>query len=774
MITLSRAEAWTHQAPTQTALDALQHLRWSVFPLDEQKRPPPLAQVHAADTPRRLAWKTYQSRLPTVQELTTWQQRYAPRAYAVITGALSGLVVLDFDGEQGVRTMHALDLHPHVRTGSGGYHVYFQHPGWAVPTLNGKSKRALGARWPGLDIRGDGGYAAFCGRNQNGPYQWLREPLPDALDELAADVRAFLGLLPAPAPPAAGPAGAAQQTILTPHERPEVAAHLLEQALRAVTEQMMGRNDAGFWLACQLRDQDYSHQEAHAWLLAYARRVPRTNSKGQQEPYTQEEAMASVRSAYQHPPRKRTQATAQTQGAAGSPPGTGLVQQTPEPADDLPEIIVGSEQLREVTDAALHALLRQEREQPTLFLQSARLVRVGRNEVSRPLITPMGVAEIKEMLTHAANFYRLRKAGLEGSSVKVPTSPPKEIAEQILARQTQQPYLPFPPLVGVVETPVLRPDGTILDTPGYDAATGLYYMPVGGMERCSIAADPSQQQCEAALALLKETIGEFPYAEKADFANALGLLLTPLVRPAIARHVPLALLDAPKPGTGKGLYADVVALIATGESVAVLIAPDNDEEWDKRITAMLLQGRSLICIDNLPAGRLQSAKLEAVLTADLYEGRMLGQSTMVKMPHRATWMATGNNITLGGDLPRRCYRIRLDPKVSQPWMRKGFRHEDLAGWVLQHRAELISALLTLARAWYVAGQPVDESLPTLGTFTPWVKIIGSILHHAGVEGFLANLHHLYEEADDESGQWEAFLEVWFALFTHKGRVCLSG
>lgn len=441
---------------------------------------------------------------------------------------------------------------------------------------------------------------------------------------------------------------------------------------------------------------------------------------------------------------------------ASAPPTTGSL----EPPGDLPEIFINSEQLREMVDQAVAAIMQQERHSPSLFLQSARLVRVGRNELGRPLLAQMGVAELKEMLTHAANFYRLKKVpGSDGGYEKVPVSPPNELAEQILARQTQEPYLPFPALEGIVETPVFRRDGSLLHRPGYDTATHLYYTPHSGMEACRVSQRPTHQEREQALALLWSAIGEFPYVSEADKANALGLLLTPLLRPAIKRHVPLALLDAPKQGTGKGLLSDVVSLIATGESAAILTFSDRDEEVQKAITALLLEGTTMITIDNI-AGRLQSKHLDAVLTSDTWRGRILGVSKMTSVPQRATWIATGNNIRLGGDLGRRCYRIRLDAKVSRPFMRKGFTHSDLAAWVVEHRTDLVSALLTLARAWFVAGKPQDANLPSLATFTGWVQLVGGILAHAGVSGFLSNLEQLYEEADEENTQWEAFLRTW--------------
>ena len=101
---------------------------------------------------------------------------------------------------KGARLLRQLGLAPHVRTGSGGYHIYFAHPGWPVKTLNGKSASELGHRWPGLDIRADGGYAAFCGHNTRGRYEWLRLPLLEPTEKLPDDLRRALGLLHAPGP----------------------------------------------------------------------------------------------------------------------------------------------------------------------------------------------------------------------------------------------------------------------------------------------------------------------------------------------------------------------------------------------------------------------------------------------------------------------------------------------------------------------------------------------------------------------------------------------
>ncbi len=77
---------------------------------------------------------------------------------AVRTGAVSGIVVLDVDGDDGFESLHRLarEHGPLPRTASvktprGGQHFYFAHPGGTVPC-------SVGNLGPGLDVRGDGGY----------------------------------------------------------------------------------------------------------------------------------------------------------------------------------------------------------------------------------------------------------------------------------------------------------------------------------------------------------------------------------------------------------------------------------------------------------------------------------------------------------------------------------------------------------------------------------------------------------------------------------------
>jgi hypothetical protein len=93
-------------------------------------------------------------------QVETWWSRWPAANVGIRTGAASGLVVVDVDPdhdgeasiERLIKSHGALPDGRVVRTGSGGRHLYFRHPGGLVRNDAG---RRLG---PGLDIRGDGGY----------------------------------------------------------------------------------------------------------------------------------------------------------------------------------------------------------------------------------------------------------------------------------------------------------------------------------------------------------------------------------------------------------------------------------------------------------------------------------------------------------------------------------------------------------------------------------------------------------------------------------------
>lgn len=418
------------------------------------------------------------------------------------------------------------------------------------------------------------------------------------------------------------------------------------------------------------------------------------------------------------------------------------------PPTPLPLIQVTDRQLSDIADDAI-AALRSSNDPPELYLRSGRMVRVVRDETGWPAVADVSSDAIRGRLARVARW---------AGSKNRPVHPPMAVAQTILA----EPKLPLPGLEAICQTPTLRPDGTVLATPGYDTITRLVYAPPNGLAVPPVPPEPTEDECRAARARLDEVLADFPFVDQASYANLLALWLTPVIRGAITGPVPLAVIDAPSPGTGKSLLVETVAICVTGRATFIT-APGDEDEWRKRLTALILGGSSIVAIDNIPR-RLASDQLSAVLTTDWWEDRELGGNKIIRVKQRATWIATGNNIQLGGDLPRRCYWIRLDAKVSRPWERDRFAIPNLRRHVGDHRGDLLAALLTLARSWVAAGQPRPAERPKLGSFESWLDWTGGILAHAGISGFLGNQEQLYEESDEDGPVWEAFLRAWYRCF----------
>lgn len=260
--------------------------------------------------------------------------------------------------------------------------------------------------------------------------------------------------------------------------------------------------------------------------------------------------------------------------------------------------------------------------------------------------------------------------------------------------------------------------------------------------------------------LLDEWLRDFPFVDTASRAHAVAAPLTAVVRELIDGPTPLVAIDAPAPGSGKGLYAESCGILIAGTSPAVMSDTPNEEELRKRITAVLRDLSPVILLDNI-GRRLASPTLAAALTAPIWKDRLLGQSQTVELPNRALWLATGNNLDFNNELVRRTIAIRLDARVDRPWERSGFRHDPLIPWVRCHRHELVWALLVLVQHWRACGRPAWSGR-AFGSFEAWSAVVGGILQAAGIEGFLANREEQYRRADSDTEDWRAFVSAWWA------------
>jgi putative DNA primase/helicase len=294
--------------------------------------------------------------------------------------------------------------------------------------------------------------------------------------------------------------------------------------------------------------------------------------------------------------------------------------------------------------------------------------------------------------------------------------PPRLVISQILDMVGEW---PFPPLAGVIGCPTLRQDGSLLVAEGYDPATGLVLKSAVAMP--PIPAAPTRRDAENAVAKLADLLAEFPFANDASKAVALSMLLTPVLRGAMAA-APMHLVTAPQPGSGKSYMADTASMIATGERVAAVAVAPNPEETEKRLIGSALAGFPVIGLDNC-RDTLEGDFLCQVTERPLLQLRPLGTSDKIRVANTFTTFANGNNVAVADDLVRRTICCELDANVENPECRT-FEGDPLAA-VHRDRGSYVAACLSIALAYIAAGKP--NRLPRLPSYEGWSDTVRSPL-----------------------------------------------
>lgn len=419
-----------------------------------------------------------------------------------------------------------------------------------------------------------------------------------------------------------------------------------------------------------------------------------------------------------------------------------------------PAIDAGNQDLADVTAAAWDAVVKANKPE-RIFLFGDSPVRIETDDENLPALKPLTEDRTRGEVARSADWIRFVKTkdGME----KKAALPPSPVIRDMLAL----PKIPLPRLSAVIQAPAFGPGGTLHTRPGYDPAGRTYYAPAKGFLVPPVSPHPTAAERERARSfILDELLHDFPFTGDPERAHAVALLIQLFARNLIHGATPLYLAEKPTQGTGATLLVDVLMFPALGRSIAAMTEGRDEDEWRKRITAVLRGGASAVLIDNL-RGRLDSAAVSSAITATLWEDRKLGTSDNVRLPVRCAWIATANNAALSGEISRRTVRIRLDAKVDRPWQRSGFRHPDLRAWVTEHRADLAWSAITIIQAWLATGRPIPSDLPTLGMFENWANVLGGVLHHAGIPGFLGNLSAFYDESDSEGAEMRAFLSSWW-------------
>jgi hypothetical protein len=667
--------------------------------------------------------------------------RCRPGSNIGIMLSMSNLFALDVDvRHKGDVTLAGLEaVHgPLPRTvqslsGGGGRHILFQHPGG---TIQGGSNK-LG---PGLDVICKGAVVAPPSLHASGQ-QYVWEPDSDPGEVAVSPAPEWLLALLRPAPRKPAPAPAAPRLDLKDPRTKAYVAKAIENELAAVRSPEPGRNSrlnvAAFNLGTLIPggyvDRATVESELTAAAMAAGLGLP--------------EIVSTLRSGIEAGIAQPRHVDVDQEYRPMSKPTT-----TAKDAEGEREILIGIDESRVVTETVTALTFDK-----AIYQRGGVLVRIRRDAIiedgvirpaGAPTIQVLPAANLRERMTRVARFTKINAKGDE-----VPSHP---AAWLVAAVDVRGDWPGIRPLMAISDAPVLRADGTIWQTPGYDSATGVLFET--NQTFPPVPEHPTIDHARRAVDELMEVVCDFPFEAPEHRAVWLAGLLTPPARFAFAGPAPLVLADANIAGAGKGLLIHCIARIDTGRDAAVSAYAHDGDEMRKRVTSIALAGDRLVLLDNI-VGAFGNATLDRLLTAPYWQDRILGRNEEVTLPLTATWYATGNNVAIAADTARRCVHIRLDTMNEHPDQRADFRHPNLLAWVSENRPRLLTATLTILAAYFEAGC-LSQGLTPYGSFEGWSNLVRQAVVWVGQPDPCKTRVQLMESADVTAGSLSQLIEAW--------------
>ena len=339
----------------------------------------------------------------------------------------------------------------------------------------------------------------------------------------------------------------------------------------------------------------------------------------------------------------------------------------------------------------------------------------------------------------------------------------------------------LPLLAGITSSPILSEDGSIRTAEGFDPTTGLWCRSVPDIAG-PVPEEPTEDQTRLALVVLREAHKTFSFADavmKRDpgYAHVVDLSrgdgigqdegaglcaeLTSVCRPSL-ETAPGVLVHGPNDsgsGVGKGLYVRYNAFLAFGiKPYAMGPGHGDDAEREKRIAGALLEGSSVLFLDNWNELILSSNNLESALTERLVKIRPFGTLELIRVVTAMMIFLTGNALQPGRDMLRRLLSIGMNAHVENPNTRK-FRHSQLH-YVRDHRSELLVAALTIWR-WGRRSALVKRGAE-FGSYEQWASWVRDPLLNLGVPDPVLRITAARDKDPVRQAKIEVFDKWWEA------------
>lgn len=424
--------------------------------------------------------------------------------------------------------------------------------------------------------------------------------------------------------------------------------------------------------------------------------------------------------------------------------------------DKLPEIEIAAS-FREMFPPIWDAMEKANAKNPLIFQYGESLVRIVSGNNGALFVETLNGERLMGELDRRMQFMKFDKT----SKAYVPARVPDFVVDAVLAEPCDRKHIPL--ISRIVHFPVFSPDGDLVVKEGYCPKSKMLYAPEKGLAIPPVSENPTSADIKRAKELIFENLlADFPFVSETDKAHAVSMLFAPAIRGMIDGATPAYIVKAPTSGSGKSKLP-TCCLMVWYPDIAVSVWKQNEAELEKQLYGDLRRGKPYIFFDNVKH-RLDSPSFEAVITSRSYSSRVLGVSECPAVPVYQTFVATGNNLSVGTEMSDRSVPITLDARMQKPSERNGFKHPFLEAWVKAQRNWLIWAVLTLVSNWIQNGKP--NGTRTHGRFPEWSQTTGGILKCNEITGFLepAAMSEFQGASDTESETMEGFVQRWHEEF----------
>ncbi len=384
------------------------------------------------------------------------------------------------------------------------------------------------------------------------------------------------------------------------------------------------------------------------------------------------------------------------------------------------------------------------------FQQAGLIVQVSTDYEQTTRIKPLNKASTQRLLTSIAVWTKSDKRSSNSFEVDCPPIYASTLHDSIEFKH-------LPPLLALSRQPFFRADGSLSQHNGYDEQSFIFgvYDP----HDFTIPTNPSRNDAEKSLQLIKSLLTEFAFKSAQDEAAALATIFNATVRSSLPT-APGTLATAHSYGGGKSYLLDIFIAFATPSVVSGATFTNDDTEMTKQILATLMEGVPVIKFDEMKSDLLPIKTLLTALTASSIEGRILGVSKIARPSTRALMLFAGNNVSPLSDTTRRVLTVELDPQIEHPASRL-FNNNPLQE-IRQNRGLYVSAVLTIIKAWIDAGRPRSQVTPLNG-YELWSDYCRQPLLWLGMADPCARIFQAMDK-DPDRQTLGRLLKAWYEAF----------